>query len=89
MDDEERQLRREECRREVLRYMAQRSVLAFRAETILTKLNKEHDFTLEEVKAALEYERGDGRVELLSNTQGRDRFYKVTTAGIRYNENNP
>jgi hypothetical protein len=89
MTPQEQQERKEECRREALRFLANRSVLAFRAETVLLKLNKEHDFTIEEVKAALEFERGAGRISLLPNKQGADRFYKVTTEGMLFHENTP
>ena len=83
------QERREECRREVLRYCANRSVLAFRAETIRNALHREFNFTLEEIISALEFEHGAARLNVEPHSQGATKFYRVTSEGILFNERNP
>ena len=85
----EEQERKEECRREVLRYCANRSVLAFRAETIRNSLHREFHFTLEEINAALEFERGAGRLQVEPHAQGATQFYRVTSEGVLFHERNP
>lgn len=83
------QERKEECRREVLRYLAHRSVLAFRAETIRNALHREFNFTIEEITAALEFERGADRVSVEPHSQGATKYYRVTAEGILFDERNP
>ena len=83
------QERREECRREVLRFLADRSVLAFRAETIRNALHREYKFKLDEIESALEFERGAGRVAVEPHAQGATRFYRITSEGILFHERNP
>lgn len=87
--DDEKQERREECRREVLRYLADRSVLAFRAETIRNSLHREHKFSIEEIISALEFERGAGRVSIEPHRQGATNFYRITSEGTLFHERNP
>lgn len=86
---DEAQERRELCRREVLRYCAVRSVLAFKPETVRNALRREFNFTIEEITAALEFERGAGRLQVEKHEQGATKFYRVTTDGILFHENTP
>lgn len=83
------QERREECRREVLRYCASRSVLAFKAETIRNALHREFNFTIEEIGAALEFERGAERLLVEPHAQGATKYYRVTSDGILFHERSP
>lgn len=83
------QERREQCRREVLRYCAIRSVLAFKAETIRNMLRREFNFTIEEITAALEFENGAGRLQIEKHGQGVTKFYRVTSTGILFHEDQP
>lgn len=86
---DEAQERRELCRREVLRYCADRSVLAFRAETIRNALHREFNFTIDEIKAALQFEHGAGRLQVEPHAQGATKFYRVTSDGILFHERTP
>lgn len=83
------QERKEECRREVLRYLADRSVIASRAEAIRNSLKREFAFKLEEITAALEFELGAGRLAVEPHSQGATKFYRVTSDGILFHERNP
>ncbi len=83
------QERRELCRRETLRFLANRSVLAYRAETIRTALAREFDFKIEEITAALTFLLGQKHIEREPDPQGATPYYKVTSEGILFNERNP
>jgi hypothetical protein len=88
-EQQQQQERREECRREVLAFLADRSVLAFRAETIRNKLAREHQFSLDEINAALEFQISGGRVTREPDPDGATPFYKVTREGILHHERTP
>jgi hypothetical protein len=83
------QHRKEECRGEVRGYLANRSVLAYRAETIQKALRREFDFTLEEINAALTFLRGQGHVSAEPDPDGATPYFKVTSEGILFYERNP
>lgn len=83
------QERKEECRRSVRAYLANRSVLAYRAETIRSALAREHDFSIEEIKAALVYLESDKHVAVTPDPDGATPYYRITSEGMRFNERNP
>lgn len=84
------QLRREECRRLSLDYLANRPALAMRAEAIRRGLEREHaaDFTIEEVTEAIAYLEGleHPAVKREASGFGATLSYQVTTAGVRAHE---
>ena len=83
MDPQEQ---REDCRREVRRFLAERSQLAFRDNTIHQKLKIEHGFTLDDVRDALVYLVSDKQVEPEPSELGATLFYKITSSGTRAHE---
>lgn len=81
----EEQRRREECRIEVLRYLALRTPLAFDAPTIRRKLRMDGgEWTDAEVEVAAQFLVGyaPALVEIVPEALGATKRYKVTTAGI-------
>lgn len=80
--DEREQERRDECRREVRRYLAERPGLAFHARTIQGRTN----MTIEEVEASLRFLITAGQAELKHDGLGATRYYKATSAGILAHE---
>lgn len=91
MTPEEQNERNQECRHEVLAFLSQRSVLAFRPEMIRSKLNRgyEHDFTVAEIKSALENLRTRGLISAEPDPHGSAPYYKVTGEGQLFYERNP
>jgi hypothetical protein len=88
-DEAEKQQRREDCRREVLRYLANRSVLAFSAATVRNALHREFNFTVEEVTAALKFLHGLKFIAIESHEMGATLFHRITSEGILHNERTP
>jgi hypothetical protein len=82
----EEQEKREECRRDVRAFLANRSVLAFRAGTIWSKLSKENDFTLDDVKAALAFLVSAGQASVEPESLGATPYYKITADGMLSHE---
>ena len=80
------QERREECRREVRRYLAERPSLAFRAETIRRNLAREFVFTAEEVRDALAFFVSAKQVEIEPDGLGATDYFKITAAGTLAHE---
>lgn len=80
------QERKEECRRRVREYLANRSVLAFRAETIRTALAREFNFGLDEIKAALAFLASAKQAEIERDSLGATPFYTATAEGILAHE---
>jgi hypothetical protein len=83
------QLRREECRREVRRYLAERQALAFPAIAIRRKLRHDgDDFTDEEIVAALEYlvSLDSPHVRVRPDPDGATKYYQATSAGVLAHE---
>lgn len=83
MDPQEQ---REDCRREVRRFLAERSQLAFRDQTIQQKLHMEHSFTIGDVRDALAFLVSDKMVEVEPESLGATLYYKITATGIRAHE---
>ena len=86
---EKQQRRREQCRREVLAYLANRSVATLSADAIFEALKRKFRFTIEEVKAGLEFHRSAGRILAQPDPFGATLYYKVTADGILFHERNP
>ena len=83
------QLRREECRREVRRYLAERTPLAFDAPTIRRKLRLDgDDFSDEEIEAAAVFlhDLQPPQTQLMPEELGATRRYRITSAGILAHE---
>lgn len=89
---QDEQRRREECRREVLGYLAERQALAFPAAAIQRKLRIDgNDFALPEIELAVEFLIGftpDPLVRVIHDPLGGTKNYKVTTAGVIFHERN-
>lgn len=87
MDDQ--QLRREECRREVRRYLAERQALAFPAEAIQRKLRNDGDvFSLDEIEAALSFliALDPPQVKSIEVSIGATRTFQATSSGVLAHE---
>lgn len=82
------QERRDECRQKVLEFLALRQAVAHHPQTILRKLNAGHlhDFTIEEVEAALEFRKSAGHVVVIFPEGGSTKYYKATSAGVLASE---
>lgn len=82
------QERREECRREALRFLADRQVVAHHPKAIRRGLNvgHEHDFTDDEVEAALGFLESAGLVKVVHEPLGATRHYQATAAGVLQHE---
>jgi len=80
------QEQREDCRREVRRYLAERPQLAFRDQTIQQKLHLENDFTIAQVRDALVFLVSDKQVEIEPEELGATPYYKITANGMRAHE---
>lgn len=82
------QERREECRRETLRFLAHRQPLAHHPKAIRRGLNlgHEHDFTDDDVEAALGFLESAGLVRVVHDPLGATRHYQATAAGVLQHE---
>ena len=83
--DQQLQHRREECRRDVLAWLAQRAPLAFRASRVRECINRNNssDYSQEEIVAALAFRRGMNppEIERIDDRGGADEHYRATYAG--------
>jgi hypothetical protein len=82
------QERREECRRETLRFLAERQIVAHHVKTIRRRLNDghEHDFTDAEVEAALAFLVSDERAHRIPDPMGSTPYFQATAAGVLAHE---
>jgi len=78
----------EEIRNEALAYLATRQGVKQTSATILRRLNKENNFTILELEAALAFLTGLGLVESQHEGLGSSRYYGVTSAGVLHYERN-
>lgn len=82
----------EECRREVLCYLAERQALAFPVEAVQRKLRIDGSiFALEQVEAALTFLAGyhpAPLVEVKQEQLGSTKYYQATSAGVLFHERN-
>jgi hypothetical protein len=81
------QERREECRKAVLGFLAERQAVAHHPKTIRQRLNAghEHDFADEEVEAALAFLLGmrpEPFAKEIPDGMGATRYYQATSAGV-------
>lgn len=89
MPTPEAQQRREECRREVRRYLCERQALAFPVEAIQRKLRIDGDeFTLDEIRAALTFFAATEppQVRIRQEAIGATSYYQATSAGVLAHE---
>jgi ATP-dependent DNA ligase len=82
------QERREECRREVLRFLVNRNAVASRADTIRNALAREFNFTMAEINAALAFHDSAGHVVVEPDPHGATKFYRATADGVLFHERN-
>lgn len=84
------QERRESCRREVLRFLAERQAVAHHPKTIRRRLNDGHenDFADAEVEAALAFltATAPAAVVAVRDPLGATRCYQATAAGVLLHE---
>lgn len=84
------QERRDECRRKVLGFLAERAAVAHHPKTIRRRLNDghEHDFTDAEVAAALTFLLGlaPKRVRAVTEPMGSTLHYQATSDGVLAHE---
>ena len=86
---DEAQRRREECRREVRRYLVERQALAFPIEAIQRKLRIDgDDFTIDEILSALTLliELEPPQVKIRTEALGASTYYQATSAGVLAHE---
>ena len=79
------QRRREDCRRDVLAWLAERHPLAFRIARICEHINRRNgtDYSEDEIHAALAFRIGltPPEVEEIKDRSGTDHSYRATSAG--------
>ena len=82
--EEKSQQRREECRRDVRKFLVGRQALAFQPATIRRKLNIEHDFDLDEIREALAFLVGlnPPHATVLPDPDGATPYYQATSAAV-------
>ena len=83
------QARREECRREVRRYLAERLALKFPLAAIQRKLRIDgEDFSTEEIVNALAYLGclHDPHIRETNDPDGSTKYYQATAAGVLAHE---
>ncbi|WP_414664868.1 hypothetical protein [Horticoccus sp. 23ND18S-11] len=82
------QERREECRRETLRFLAERQAVAHHPKTVRRRLNDghEHDFTDADVQAALVFLVSASLAREIPDALGATRHYQATAAGVLAHE---
>lgn len=82
----EQQQRREDCRREVLAYLATRAAVALGVPSVKRGLSAEWDFTEYEVLHAAQFLMSDGLIVEHVEKLGSSRYYQITANGIRAHE---
>jgi hypothetical protein len=83
--EKEQAQHREECRREVRRYLAERSALALPSAAIRRKLQTEGShYCIEDIEAALDFLAGiePAQVRVEHDSLGATKYYKATSAGV-------
>lgn len=84
------QERREECRRDVLGFLAERQAVAHHAATIRNRLNAghAHDYTIEEIAAALAFLAAmePARAKSMPEPMGSTLYWQATAAGVLAHE---
>lgn len=86
---DEKQERKEECRREVRGYLAARPALAFRARSIRERLERENHFSQQEVDDALANLLSGGHVIKQPDPDGATPYFQITREGTLFHERNP
>ena len=83
---EQEQLRKEDARRAVLRYLAIREGLSFSLGAIVAGLRHEGAFDEDEVKAALHFREGLGHVRKDPDAVGSTPYWQATAPGVLAHE---
>lgn len=80
------QERREDCRRDVLRYLAERQAVAHHPNTIRNRLNAGHqnDYSIDEIEAGLAFlvTTDPKLVNAVPEPMGATKYYQATAAGV-------
>lgn len=72
---------KEELRRLVLRFLAERAALSYNSASVQRGVSREMAHTVPEAADALELLLDLGLVKLVPNTLGAARYYKISAAG--------
>ncbi len=85
------QERRDECRQKVLGFLSDRQALAHHPQTVCRRLNAGHvhDFTIDEVEAALAFRVSAGHALVVYPEGGSTKYYQATSAGVLAHERGP
>lgn len=86
--DATNQVRREDCRRAVRAYLAERPVVALRVEAIVRGLRDLGEFDPDEVRDALHFLSGlsNAQVKAAPNTLGASMAWQITSEGTLAHE---
>lgn len=83
MDPELQKTRNEDCRREVLAYLAPRQEIAQAVSTIHRRVNRDgNDFTMREVESALAFLKSAGWIQKVNSKFGSSCYYQATSEGV-------
>lgn len=83
----EAQERREDCRRGVRTFLAERQAVTHRLSAIRRGVNREgNDFTEREITDALVFLAGEKHVEITPDPDGATLYYQATSAGVLAHE---
>ena len=74
--------KKEELRRLCLRWMSERSALAFNARSVHAGTARDFSATCAEVEEALQFLLSSGMLDNIPNGMGGTRYYKVNAKGI-------
>jgi hypothetical protein len=89
-NEQKAQLRREECRRDVMGFLAARQVLAFHPNTICRTLNEGHerDYAVAEIEAAVAFlgSLEPIAVKVVHDALGATQYFQATAAGVLLHE---
>lgn len=88
--EQKAQLRREECRRDVMGFLADRQVVAHHPRTICRGLNEGHerDYLPDEIEAALAFLGSfePSAVKVVPAAMGATKYFQATAAGVLLHE---
>ena len=73
---------KEELRRLVLRFMAERSALSFHAVSVQSRIAHDFAATVEQTAEALSFLKSSGLLDIVENKMGGTIYYKVNAPGI-------
>lgn len=84
------QSRREDCRREVLRFLAERHLLAHAPRAVRNGVNRQGaNYSKDEILSALDLLVGLDLVKSEPDPLGATRYFQATASGVLQNERTP